>query len=483
MQWKRFDNIKEDPKLNLIRSTAKLFISRIGANVLSFAAIAYFTQILGPSNMGVFFLFQSLVGVLALVADLGIRGAVEKRLSEQGGNHGVLATSILIKTGLLVVVCLLLLVFKARVNNYVGYDIIYFLILGLFLKEYFELFERVLIGEHRVDETGTLLFLRRVTWIIMGSTLLFVGYGIIALLIAFLLSYFISLLWAVIKVSTPISRSLEFNVSSIFSYSKHYFISQAGGRLYSWIDIVVLGFFVSSSFVGIYELAWRVSLVVMLFAQSIANVIFPEISSIAADNGYAKIKSIVPDALSAALFISIPALFGTLVLADRIMEVLFNVIHPVGGVILIIIMTEKVLQAPHRVLARVSEGIGRPEFGARATAITIIINIFANLLLISLLGVIGAALATLISFGANTAIHWIYLQTEVKIKVPFRDIIWYVLSSVGMCIAIYKLTWPHYVSPFISLAGTVGFGAILYAIIVVSNPRMRTKVVGVIKSV
>jgi len=482
VQRNRSDNIKEGSKLNLVRSTAKLFISKVGANMLSFAAIAYFTQILGPSDMGVFFLFQSLVGVLGLVADLGIRGAVEKRLSEQGGNQEILATSLLIKTGLLVVVCLLLLVFKTRVNNYVGYDIIYFLLLGLLLQEYFELFERVLIGEHRVDETGTLLFLRRIIWIITGLALLFAGYGIIALLIAFLLSYFISLLWTLIKVSTPIRRSLEFNVTSIFSYSKHYFISQAGGRLYSWIDIVILGFFVSNSLVGIYELAWRVSLVVMLFAQSIANVIFPEISSIATDNG-AKIKSIVPNALSAALFISIPALFGTLVLANRIMEVLFNVVHPLGGVILIIIMTEKVLQAPHRVLARVSEGVDRPEFGARATAITVIVNIFANLLLVSLLGVIGAALATLISFGANTAIHWIYLQSEVKIKVPFRDIIWYVVSSVGMCIAIYNLTWPRYVSPFISLAGTVGVGAMLYSIIVVSNPRMRTKVVEVIKSI
>jgi O-antigen/teichoic acid export membrane protein len=469
--------------VGIARSTAKLFLSEFSASVIGFLAVIYFARELSSTQLGVFFLFQAIIGITTIFVDLGVNGAVEKRLSENQQNESILTTGLVIKSILLVITIAVFIIIDGKINQYVSYPITGYLVVALVFRELAEFSKRVLIGEHRVDETASLNLARQILWAIIGITLLQIGYGVKSLLVAFILSHLIQILWGVVKISTPLTLPSRDDVPSIVQYSKYFFISQAGGRIYSWIDVAILGLFVVNSSVSAYELAWRVTLLTLLFSQSLANVIFPEVSESSVSGGVESVEQMIPKALSATFFISIPSFFGILVVGRNILTTVFGSEYAFAWAVLIILMAEKLFQCPHRILARVSEGIDRPEFGAYATITSLVINIILNFALIPRFGIAGGAFATLLSFGANTGLHARYLSRHVEIVLPYNDIGWYVLSSLVMLGLLFIAQSYVNIQTPIQLLLFIGLGIVVYVLTVLSNTRIQNDIQRVFRAV
>lgn len=68
--------------MDFTRLSLKLFGSNVGRTTIRFLGIAVFARALGASEMGMFFVFQELLGMIAIPPDFGFRGAIEKRISE-----------------------------------------------------------------------------------------------------------------------------------------------------------------------------------------------------------------------------------------------------------------------------------------------------------------------------------------------------------------------------------------------------------------
>ena len=64
----------------------------------------------------------------------------------------------------------------------------------------------------------------------------------------------------------------------LFDYAKFYWLGSLRGRSFNDIDIIVLGAFVSPTLVGIYSIAWNLKSFVGVFASSIRQTMFPELS-------------------------------------------------------------------------------------------------------------------------------------------------------------------------------------------------------------
>jgi len=459
--------------MNVARSSIKVFVARATSSVIVFFGIAFFARELGSHQIGIFFLFQALLGMIAIPADFGINSSVTKRLSEGWAPGSLLSTAILLKSLLLLPFIVGIILFKGAINNYLGADLALLLVLALILQESAKFSIQVLKGELRVGETAGPLFSRKLVYVGVGAGFVSMGVGVEGVIYGLFAGLIVMLIWAVRRSSTTPSYPSLGYARSLFDYSKYAFISSVGGYFYSWMDIAIIGLFLAQSDVGVYEIAWRVTAVVMLFSSSIANTIFPQVSQWEAEDATKRIESLLSDAIMPALFISIPAFFGVVLFSKEILGLVFGVEYRAGWLVLIILMGEKVIQSIHVILGRSLQGINQPDLAAKASIISIVLNFVLNIILVIEYGIVGAAAATALSFIVNSILHAYYLSRFVSIHISYTQISGCLIASFAMTIVLSLIESTVKIGSLPTLLLTIFVGVIAYIGFILLIPTTR----------
>ena len=461
--------------MDLTRSTLKIFGSKAASAVISFAGITFFARELGASQLGSFFLFQALLGILAIPADFGIRGAVEKRVSEGEDADAVLTTAVLLKLFPLILIVMGIVLFQKVINQYVGASVALFLALALVLREFAQLGMFVLRGELRVGETALLQFARQIVWVSVGAAFVLSDGGVDGLIVGLLAGSGVLLVWVAYKISIGIAAPTAMHARSLFNYSKYNFISSIGGYFYSWMDVAIIGLFLTQADVGAYEIAWRVTAAVMLFSQSIATTLFPQISEWSATNAIDQIEGIIPRAITPSLFLLIPIFFGTLLFSKEILGVIFGTDYAIAWLVLIVLMLDVVFQGAQVIIGRSLQAIDQPNLAARASVISVIVNLSLNILLISQFGIIGAAVATFIASIANDSLHYFYLSKFISIRLPLQELSWCVTGSIVMALLLLVPKLMFEINTLIEIIVIVSLGGVVYLLFVFSSRSFRLR--------
>lgn len=463
--------------MDLSQSSLRLSVAGFLSSILSFATITYFAQNLGASALGTYFLFQTSAALLSLCSDVGVKGAIEKRISEGEDQSYYLTTGTAINGVLLLAVSSILYLFSAEINDFLGAELTLFLIIALVVRAGFQLTIRILNGELRVGETAFLLVLRQVIWASVGILLYHLGYDIHSLVYGLIISY------AAVFVIGFKSRNTQFggisltHSRSLFDYSKYHFVSASGSEIYSWMDVAIIGIFLTQMHVGAYETAWKVTGAVMLVSSSIATTIFPQISKWDAEGNTDKIEELIPNGIAWSLLLIVPSFFGALLLSEDILLYLFGEEFTIAWVVLIILLADKIVGAVQAIIGRSLSAIDHPGLSARASMVSVILNVILNIVLIYQFGIIGAAVATFLSSSIGDLLHWVYLSRFIDVRFPIRRFSWIVLSSIVMTIVLFAMIRTILpVTSLLSLFSTIGFGAIIYLSMIVLYRPFRTEI-------
>lgn len=468
--------------MDLIRSSVKIFLARFIGSVISFLAITIFSRELGASPLGTYYPFLALMGLLAIPSDFGIRSAVEKRLSEREEAGSYLGSAILLKIPPLIIVAIIISLAERPINQYLGSNLSHLLIVVLFVREAAQLSLFVLRGELRVGETAIVEMLRPLGWLGVGYAFYTQGYGVKGLIYGYLAGVTAMLIVGWWKVSTPVALPTIQQARSLLEYGRYSVISSIGTYFYSWMDVAMLTLFVTlgiastRSEIGAYENAWRLSLFIIIFSQAISTVIFPQISRWDAEEAIDRIEATIPKALFPALLIVVPAFIGTVVLAKAILRLLFGPEFVVAWLVLIILVGEKIIQAIHVILGRCLQAVDRPDLAAYATIVAVFINLVLNIILIWHFGIVGAALATTISFAANTYLHAYYLRRFIDIRFPTHVAAWSVGAAAVMGISVFWLKSQIAMDSMIDLVLIILFGVIVYVPLALAYTPIRVEV-------
>jgi O-antigen/teichoic acid export membrane protein len=468
--------------MNIARSSLKLFVGNAGSSLIVFLGTAFFARVLTPQLVGIFFLFQALLGLLSIAADLGLRGSVEKRISEQDASNTIFGTGIVMKSVPLTIVSLLVWAVRNPVNDYLGAELVTPLLVALVLREAAELVIGVLRGQMRVGETGSLRFSYQVVWFLSAIILYRSGFGVYALVYGSIVGFVIMTLWGASKITTPVKYPSRTQAISLFEYARYNVVAHVGGYFYSWIDIAIIGLFFVQSAVGFYEVAWRVSLLVTLFSDALHETVFPKISEWETGGQLEELEQLIPSAIVASLFFSIPALFGSIIFARDILHYLFGTEYTIAWIVLIILMFEKNLQVMRGLFGNILRGLNKPRLEARATTVAVLSNIIFSFLLVGIpsvqgfgiqVGIVGAAVATLLSFGLHTAIEGYYVDQFINVQIPTKRLLWCVSASMLMAAVLYIMKLRLSIPSLPILLGYIAGGAVLYVAMVFTSETMR----------
>ena len=462
--------------MNIIKSGIQIFSANIVNAVIKFFGIAYFARELGASVLGVFFLFEAMLGMLSLIANFGLRGALEKRISEGTDQSVYLTSTILLKILPLVVMSLAIFLFQSTINEYLGSPLALYLIISIILQEISKLSIFVLKGELRVGETASLKLAKEISWVATGIFLINIGYGVEGLVLGLLTGFVVVSCWGWWKVSITLSSPSIKHSRSLFNYGKFNLVSNISGYFYSWVDVAIIGLFLTQAHVGAYEVAWRLTAFVVLLGKSISTAIFPQMSQWDAEGSREQIESVIRDSMGLSLLVVIPAFFVALLYSREILGYMFGFEYTIASLALIILMGEKIVQSIHLIIGRGIQAIDRPDLAAKASAVSIVLNVFLNLILIQYFDIAGAALATATSFTLNSILHGFYLSKYLSIQIPYSLLLSAVLSSISMTVILLLIESLYPISNLLGLLVAIIVGAITYGTISVAFPATRAMI-------
>lgn len=444
------------------RSTFLLAGGKATGAIVTFAGIALFTRQLGSSGIGTFFLFQSVLTFIVFISNLSIQNAAEKRISEGMPRGEVISSALILRLVALLISIGGIFLLRSHITNYLGANLVPYLIIGVILSNCSEFVMRIMSGDLRIGETAILRLSQRIVWLIGGAMLIWYGYGVLGPIIALLVGLFVMASWSIIRGDLEFASPSVSRMREIIAFMKYDLIAGASRKVYNWADVLIIGYFLTPAAVGNYEIAWRVTVIAGLLSDSISQVIFPQISHWVSQNKIGKIQDGLTDALAMSLALVVPAFAGAVLLADQILSVIFDITTYDASVSLVVLMFSRLVFVNFQPMKRVLDGLDKVNLSARATFSSAVANVVLNAVLVQQFGIVGAAVGTTISVAIGMVVVVYYLRSQININYPLKMLSGFLAASLLMSGVIFGFTHRITVDTIPVLFSVVGTGALIY---------------------
>jgi O-antigen/teichoic acid export membrane protein len=187
----------------------------------------------------------------------------------------------------------------------------------------------------------------------------------------------------------------------IYGYKAH--LSNILAFVNDRANIILLGYFLGPSAVGLYAVAIAISEKLWLFSGALSTVILPRLSQLSTDED--KRKLLTPLIARWSLWITFTAALVIIVFGQYAIIYIFGDRYEQSYRVILWLMPGVILGACSMVLANDIAARGRPELNMATSWISVVVNIIGNVLLIPRYGIEGAALATSFAYSLNLVLR------------------------------------------------------------------------------
>lgn len=427
--------------MKLGRTSVIHFTSNSVSSILGFVATIYVARILGPEPLGTYQLAVGLVAWLAIIGNVGISRAITKRISEgeKEGAYAVAAFTTIL--GLFLVLTVGVLQFRSHIAAYVGFPATWYIIVMLGVGLTNGLINSILSGLHLVHINGVLSPIKTGGQAISQIGLVVVGMSTTALFLGHVLGFLVSIAvgaYFLYRELPPLQMPGREHFERLFGFAKFSWLGNLQSNMFSYTDILIMGYFVSSGLIGIYAAAWNIAHFLVLFSSTLRATLFPEMSAVSTQDDPQSTATIIEQSLTFGGLFLIPGLFGGALLSERILRI-YGPEFPKGEMVLIILIIANLIMGYQNQLLNALNAIDRPELAFRVNMVFVFANIVLNLALISVYGWIGAAVATTLSVAVSLVLAYRTLSRIVKFDLPVREISRQWIAGGVMAVVVYIL--------------------------------------------
>lgn len=461
--------------MRLEKETISHFLSQFLVSVAGFVATFAIARILGAEGVGIYALGVAVLTIAQIPAE-GILRGINKRVSEgvEQGNYASAGVLAVVVTGIVISAAILGL--RHQVNDFVGADVAAVLVVILVTSLVARAIRNVLKGEKKVAIGGWIGALERVSRATFQIGLILLGFGVVGLFwghaAAMVVAALIGVLFVGVEPTVPGYR----HFSETIHFGKYSWLTNTKSKSFGWMDTIVLGFFVASSQVGIYEVSWTLASFFALVSKSIEQVLFPEISELNARGKGERIRTYLNEGLSYAGLLLIPGFFGAVAIGEDILRI-YQPEFTQGYYILLLLVLARTAHSYGSQLIFAIEAVNRPEVAFRVNMAFIVVNTLLNITLIWAFGWHGAAVATLLSSILIFGLAYYFLSTLMEPpSIPYTPVGKQLIASLlmvgGVLSLEYLLPTSHPVTLSLALIG----GGIYFVSLATLSSEFRTKV-------
>ena len=190
---------------------------------------------------------------------------------------------------------------------------------------------------------------------------------------------------------------------------------------------------------GIYSASYAFGSIISLFFFPISFVLFPTVSKLWEEGNISDVSKYFEYSMKYFLLLAIPSAAGLYVVSQSMILILTTSEFMAGSGLVLIIVLSAVLLGIFQINVFIIHIIQKTKWIAFTIFIGASINVFLNIILIPVLGIMGAAISTLISYLVLSSIILIWAKKELSYNIDFKFICKVILSSALMALCLNQV--------------------------------------------
>jgi O-antigen/teichoic acid export membrane protein len=362
---------------------------------IGFIATMFYAHWLGAEILGYYFLFLSYFSLLSLLADLGLNYATLKRISEGAEQDAYFTAGLLLRLMLFLVAGTLLVIFQEHFVDLRSAGLFWILI-GIFgIGTLASCLATGIAGANRLGLAASMSLADNITRIFVQVTAVLLGFQLYGLVGGIIAGLLVEMVIALRYIDFRIVRVQVRHLRSLLHYSLWAFLASSGTAFMENINIILIGYFMTSSDVGIFGICWTFSFFVLYVSTALGNTLWVKVSRWSSDGDRDAIALSLTRAISYALLFALPILVGGILLGRDLLYYLYSAGFAAGFLPLAILFIARGFQAVYLLFYTFLMAMDAARDAFLVVLAGSIANFILSLLLIPLVGLPGAAAGTL----------------------------------------------------------------------------------------
>lgn len=412
---------------------------------------------LGVYGYGIWSLINTTISLISLVAVMGLGSTMIRFLAAEKSDESLrekffsifyvvlLSASILSALLFLYSEQFAITIFKDSSSN------IYIKVasFGIIFESLLQISLTYFTAVQKINKLAILKLSSVILNILLVLAVLYVGYHLLAVLIATVVAKAIIFMVAIIDIIKTIKFESPRRDNQIFTYLSFGLplILVSG---FSWIvqssDRYVIAYFLDPSSVGSYSAAYALGSLTAIFAHPIGLILYPTVSKAYDDGNLSAVEFYIRNSFKYYLILAIPSAFGLSLLSGHLLLLLGNEDFVNASIIVPFIAFGLILWRGFSIIAeRVLTLVKRTVLIAGSLGVASFLNIILNMLLIPKFYLLGAAVATFVSCLWLAIVTALVLTKYLSIRLDLIHAIKCIVSSTIMLYFVAQISisgWP-----------------------------------------
>lgn len=457
------------------------FLAKILSAIAGAVLITVLARLLQPQGYGLLMLAITVFSTFKLIARLGIGGSAGRYVAEYKEKKPdqmkhIVRFSVLLNLGAIALTALTVLITYEYIVELLGepelspflYLGVVFLAIGTmqtYIKKVLQGFEEIrFVALIKVmTPVGRLVFALGLVLAGFGALGAYLGYIITAAITATISGvYLLHHLRSYPTAGSTVEPGLRRRIAE---YSVPLTATNSADVLDKRIDTLLVGFFLTPVEVGFYVLADRVVKLVETPMSALGFTISPMFGSEKAAGNIKEISRLYETAFVNTLLLYIPAGAGLVLVADPLIHLVFGAEYSGAVILLQVLGLFAIFKSVTKLTDKGLDYLGRARDRAIVRGISAVLNVLLNILLLPIMGVVGAAIATVITYALYTGANLYIVSLEFKLRPLYlvRQVGIITLITAVMSAVVFALN--GYISGWLTLFLVVGIGGAVWFVL------------------
>lgn len=410
-----FDNIEK----NIAKGSLAILSGTTTSILVSVVTTPVIVRLVGLEGFGEFATVLAVYSLLYAISDIGLSDSIRKHIAEEKNNLKIrsdiasVSIIILILSGILTLMAIVLVTFF--LHNYFDEKLLQNIIIiciGLVFSKVFAASRSLVLGLQKEEKIEFLQPLNVITYSIFAILLTSRGYGSTGLVIAHALGSTVIALMG-LKIA---KRYYNFSKENLIDGYKYYrnklikfgfftLITVLLTQLLYQSDVIMIKYYMSDKDVGVYKAALLISEYLWLIPSALQMSLLHTSSELWSKNEHLKISQIASKLMKYTLFLLILLIVGLFVLTKPFIRVYYGNEFINAAQPLQILLIGSFAFGLSRLIFPILQGKGELTVVTKCTGVATLLNILLNWVLIPIYGILGAAIATSISYFSMILLH------------------------------------------------------------------------------
>ena len=463
MNWSSFLFKNQSLRQTILKNTFWLTVANVASRAIRALLVIYAARTLGVAGFGVFSYALGFAAFIIGLSEIGITGILNRDIARQTGQEEkIISTSFFIKMTLSAITYAAIL-FAAFyfVAIPAAVSVIPIIGIALLLDGLREFCFGIVRAFQKMETEAFVTIVSQIASVALGLMIIIIWPTPLALAVAYAIGSFLAAIFILYRLKNYF-QNLKANfdrslVKKILRDSWPFGFISLGNTLLLYTDTIFLGWMKTTVDVGLYSAAAKPIQIIGLIPNLFIIALFPTIARQIAVSGSA--KSVIEKGFALMMLFAIPIAIGGFLLPEIAILPIFGQGYASAMPIFQLLIIMSIYNFPGAIFGYTLLAHNKQSKAIKYLLGSALLNMILNYFFIQQFGVIGAALATVISQAVSTLGPMI--ETWKLEKISVLRYLWrpaIATSGMSMFILLMKLVG-------ISYWVTFPFSVLIYAVI------------------